>query len=47
MELAFRANLQTPPQFNMAAFFPALFAFAAFDTVAILRLVLYFSRMPR
>jgi uncharacterized membrane protein len=45
MELAFRANLQTPPQFNTAAFFPALFAFVAFDTVALLRLILHFSRI--
>jgi uncharacterized membrane protein len=45
MELAFRANLQTPPKFNMAAFFPALFAFVAFDTVALLRLILHFSRI--
>jgi uncharacterized membrane protein len=45
MELAFRANLQTPPQFNTAAFFPALIAFVAFDTVALVRLILHFSKI--
>jgi hypothetical protein len=44
MELAFRANLQTPPRFNMAAFFPALVAFVVFDAVALLRLILHFSK---
>jgi hypothetical protein len=46
MELAFRANLHTPPQFNNAAFVPALLVFAVFDTVLILRLILHFSRTP-
>jgi uncharacterized membrane protein YbaN (DUF454 family) len=46
MELAFRANLHTPPRFNNGAFIPALLAFAAFDTMLILRLILHFSRMP-
>lgn len=44
MELVFRANLQTPPRLNMAAFVPALLAFVAFDTIAVLRLILHFSR---
>ena len=44
MELVYRANLQTPPRLNVAAFVPALLAFVAFDTVAILRLILHFSR---
>ena len=45
MELVFRANLQTPPRLNMAAFVPALLALVAFDTVAILRLISHFSRI--
>jgi uncharacterized membrane protein len=45
MELVFRANLHSPPQLNMAAFVPALLAFVAFDTVAILRLILHFSKI--
>jgi uncharacterized membrane protein len=44
MELVFRANFQAPPRLNMAAFVPALLAFVAFDAVAILRLILHFSR---
>jgi hypothetical protein len=44
MELAFRANLHTPPQFNNAAFVPALLAFTVFDTVILLRLILHFSK---
>lgn len=44
MELVYRANLQTPPRLNVAAFVPALLAFVAFDAVAILRLILHFSR---
>jgi hypothetical protein len=44
MELAFRANLQTPPQFNNAAFVPAFLAFIVFDTVVLLRLILHFSK---
>jgi uncharacterized membrane protein len=46
MELVFRANLHTPPQFNNAAFVPALLVFVAFDTMAVLRLILHFSRTP-
>jgi len=46
MELVFRANLHTPPQFNNAAFIPALLVFVAFDTMLVLRLILYFSRTP-
>jgi hypothetical protein len=44
MELAFRANLRTPPHFNNAAFVPALLAFVVFDTVALVWLILHFSR---
>lgn len=44
MELVFRANLQTPPRLNVAAFMPALFGFVAFDTIAILLLILHFSK---
>jgi uncharacterized membrane protein len=46
MELAFRANLHAPPQFNNAAFVPALLAFVAFDTMLVLRLILHFARTP-
>jgi uncharacterized membrane protein len=46
MELVYRANLHTPPQLNMAAFVPALLAFVAFDTVAIVRLLLHFAKIP-
>jgi hypothetical protein len=46
MGLAFRANLHTPPQFNNAAFVPALLAFVAFDTMLVLRLILHFARTP-
>ena len=45
MELVFRANLQRPPRLNMAAFIPALFGFVAFDTIAILLLILHFSKI--
>jgi uncharacterized membrane protein len=45
MELVFRANLHTPPQFDNTAFIPALLAFIAFDTIAILRLILHFSKI--
>ena len=45
MELAFRANLRTPPRFNNAAFVPALLAFAAVDTALLIRLILHFSRV--
>ena len=44
MELAFRANLQIPPHFNNAAFIPALLAFIVFDTIALIWLILHFSR---
>jgi hypothetical protein len=44
MELAFRANLQTTPRFNNAAFVPALLTFVAFDTIALIWLILHFSR---
>jgi uncharacterized membrane protein len=44
MELVFRANLQTPPRLNNAAFVPALVAFIAFSTIWTLRLVFHFSR---
>jgi hypothetical protein len=44
MELVFRANLQAPPRLNMAAFVPALLAFLAVDTVAILRLIFHFAK---
>lgn len=46
MELAFRANLRTPPQFDNAAFVPSLLAFVAFDTMLVIRLILHFSRTP-
>jgi uncharacterized membrane protein len=46
MELAFRANLHAPPQFNNAAFVPALLAFVAFDTMLVLCLILHFARTP-
>jgi uncharacterized membrane protein len=46
MELVFRANLHTPPQFNNAAFVPALLVFVVFDTMLVLRLILHFSRTP-
>jgi len=45
MELVFRANLQRPPQLNMTAFMPALVGFLVFDSIAILRLVLHFSKI--
>jgi uncharacterized membrane protein len=43
MELAYRANLCTPPHFNNAAFVPALLAFVILDTVLLMRLILHFS----
>ena len=45
MELVFRANLHSPPQFNNAAFVPALLAFVVFDAMLILRLILHFSKI--
>lgn len=47
MELAFRANLHTPPHFDNTAFIPALLAFVAFDIFAIIRLILHFAKTPR
>src|SRR4029077_10985245 len=44
MELAYRANLRTPPHFNNAASVPALLAFVVFDTGALVWLILHFSR---
>ena len=44
MELVFRANLQAPPHFSMTAFVPALLAFAIFDSIAIVRLILHFAK---
>ena len=44
MELAFRANLRTPPRFDNGAFIPALLAFMAADTAVLLRMILHFSR---
>lgn len=44
MELAFRANLQSPPRFNNGAFVPALLGFVVFDTIALVSLILHFSR---
>jgi uncharacterized membrane protein len=46
MELVFRANLHSPPQFDNAAFAPALLAFVAFDTLLVIRLIVHFSRTP-
>jgi uncharacterized membrane protein len=45
MELAFRANFQTPPHFDNGAFLPALLAFVAVDTVLLMKLILHFSRV--
>jgi hypothetical protein len=47
MELVFRANLHNPPQLSNAAFIPALGAFAVFDTILIVRLVLHFSKAQK
>jgi uncharacterized membrane protein len=44
MELAFRANLHTPPRFNNSAFVPALLAFVIFDAAALIWLILHFSK---
>ena len=44
MELAFRANLQSPPRMNSAAFVPALVAFLLFAGVSTVRLVARFAR---
>ncbi len=46
MELVFRANLQTPPRLNTAAFIPALLTFVAFSAMWSIRFVLRFSRSP-
>jgi uncharacterized membrane protein len=45
MELAFRANLHTPPHFDNAAFLPVLLAFIGFDTIFLLRMILHFSKI--
>jgi uncharacterized membrane protein len=47
MELAFRANLQTPPRFENGAFLPALLAFIGFDTMVLLRMILHFSNTQK
>jgi len=47
MELAFRANLQTPPRFDNGAFLPALLAFIGFDTIVLLRMILHFSNTQK
>jgi uncharacterized membrane protein len=47
MELAFRANLRTPPRFDNAAFIPALLAFFTFDTVLLLRMILHFAKAEK
>jgi uncharacterized membrane protein len=47
MELAFRANLHTPPRFDNAAFIPALLAFMAFDTIVLLRMILHFAKTQK
>ena len=44
MELVFRANLQTPPRLNNAAFVPALVVFIAFSATWTIRFVFHFSR---
>jgi uncharacterized membrane protein len=44
MELVFRANLQTPPRLNNAAFLPALVVFLVFSTSWTARLVIHFYR---
>lgn len=44
MELAFRANLHTPPQLNTAAFVPALLAFLVFSTTWTIRLLFHFFK---
>lgn len=46
MELAFRANLHTPPRLNSAAFVPALIAFVLFSLFSTIRLVQRFAKMP-
>lgn len=47
MELAFRANLQTPPRFDNGAFLPALLAFMAFDTIVLVRMILHFANTQK
>jgi uncharacterized membrane protein len=47
MELAFRANLHSPPRFNNSAFIPALLTFVLFDTILVFRLILHFSRIAK
>jgi uncharacterized membrane protein len=45
MGLVFRANLQTPPRLDMGAFLPALIAFVVFDAIALVRMILHFSKL--
>jgi heme A synthase len=44
MELVFRANLQSPPRLNSAAFVPGLVAFLLFVGISTVRLVARFAR---
>jgi len=44
MELVYRANLQSPPRLNSAAFVPGLVVFLLFVGVSTLRLVARFAR---
>jgi uncharacterized membrane protein len=44
MELVFRANLQTPPRLNNAAFVPALVVFLVFSTSWTIRFMVHFYR---
>jgi uncharacterized membrane protein len=46
MELAFRANLQTPPHLDSSAFVPALLVFLASTGIWSMRLILHFTRPP-
>ena len=46
MELAFRANLQSPPRLNSAAFVPALIMFILFSVFSTIRLVRRFAKTP-
>jgi uncharacterized membrane protein len=44
MELAFRANLHSPPRLNSAAFVPALIVFILFSLFSTIRLVQRFAK---
>jgi uncharacterized membrane protein len=46
MELAFRANLETPPRLNTWAFVPALLIYLGFVAVFVTRLIKRFSGTP-